>query len=454
MYFQFTGQPGHGKTVLAIERAMEMKAKADKLHAEDPVKHPLRELYVCNVRDFNHGAAHALPLSPEELKGWADHPDYLARIAEFKGSAAYLGAGGAKERDEVFQAFLETPEMQMLSNERINPAFENAIILVDEAYESGMFPRRPAGRFLPRHVERVAKHRHFGIDFIMVCQSPKKQIDDFLHDLIEEHYHIRRRFGLPFVHVKRWDRFEPNPDKAMPLTNTRRRYPKWVFKLYTSTKYDTSEKRVPWYYWAAIALVAWTAGSIYFAKDRIDNRIVGTPVGEAAAKNLGADGARATGATTGRSEGRRDRGSAQDYVASFTPRVPAQPWTASAYDALSVPGDPPRVFCMVAGPGGDAQGNSRELSCGCKTEQGTRYEIDFDTCATIARHGQYEPYLARRERGQQERPQEQAQQRQQARGNEVGGSVVNFKPGARAEIFPTSPNPYRSETYTGPTSTL
>ena len=56
MYYQYTGQPGHGKTVLAIEFALEMKAKADKLHAEDPAKHPLRELYVCNVRDFNYCA--------------------------------------------------------------------------------------------------------------------------------------------------------------------------------------------------------------------------------------------------------------------------------------------------------------------------------------------------------------------------------------------------------------
>jgi len=452
MYYQFTGQPGHGKTVLGIERALEMKAKADKLHAQDPDKHPLRELYVCNVRDFDHGAAHALPLSPEELKGWADHPDYLDRIAEFKDSPRYLGAGGVKEREEAFQFFMETSEMQTLANERINPAFENAIILVDEAYESGMFPRRPAGRFLPRHVERVAKHRHFGIDFIMICQSPKKQMDDFLHDLIEEHYHVRRRFGLPFVHMKRWDRFESNPDKAVPLTTTRRKYPKHVFKLYTSTKYDTSEKRVPWYYWAAGALALWVAYSLWFAKERFDNRLSGTNTPEAAAKGLGVDGARATGATTNRSEGRRDRGTQEQYVESFTPRVPGQPWSAAAYDGLSVPGEPPRVFCMVAGPGIDAQLNSRELSCGCKTEQGTTYEMDFDTCATIARHGQYEPFLASRKGdGYQEKgaPPVEAP----ARRSDNSTSVIGFTPGARADVFPRNPAATISG-YTGPTTTL
>ena len=80
MYYQFTGQPGHGKTVLAIEYALDMKAKADKLHAEDPAKHPLRELYVCNVRDFNHGAAGAISVTPAEIMAWCDHPDYLVKL--------------------------------------------------------------------------------------------------------------------------------------------------------------------------------------------------------------------------------------------------------------------------------------------------------------------------------------------------------------------------------------
>lgn len=403
MYYQYTGQPGHGKTVLAIEFALDMKAKADRLHAEDPTKHPVRELYVCNVRDFNHGAAGALELSPDEVKTWHE-----------------------------------------------NPAFDHAIILVDEAYEHGMFPRRPPGRPIPEHVQQVAKHRHRGIDFILVCQSPKKQQDDFLHDLIEEHYHIRRRYGLPFVHVKRWDRFEPNPEKALPLTTRKRGYPKHVFRLYTSTKYDTSEKRVPWFYWAAIALVVFVVGGGVYAAKRVDTRINESALegGKAAQRANGGLPTVAKPAPAAPTS----RGTAQEYVESFAPRVPGQPWSATAYDTLSAPGEPPRVFCMVAGPGVDAQGNSRELSCGCKTEQGTRYEIDFDTCATIARHGQYEPFLKPSGGGGQQQgaggsPQLQGPVKRSS------GQIIGYEAGKRGDVFPQNP-PQTISGYTPGTSTL
>ncbi|WP_182267811.1 zonular occludens toxin domain-containing protein [Stenotrophomonas maltophilia] len=349
MLYQYTGQPGHGKTVLAIESALEMKAKADKQHESDPKKHPLRELYVCNVRDFNHGACGALDLTPQELMNWHD-----------------------------------------------DARFDNAIILVDEAYEHGMFSRRPPGRPVPEHVKQVAKHRHRGIDFIMICQSPKKQMDDFLHDLIEEHYHIRRRFGLPFVHVKRWDKFEEKPDKAVPLTTKRRGYPKHVFKLYTSTKYDTSEKRVPWFYWAAIGIAVFTAFSFWQSYGQMRNRFFGSPEPqEEAAKRMRADGVPATAAKPAAQAASRpkDRGTTSDYVESLMPRIAAQPWSAPIYDAaLSVPAEPPRLFCMAAGEGTDAMGERQGESCTCVTEQGTRYTVTFDTCTMIARHGQYEPY--------------------------------------------------------------
>lgn len=395
MLYQFTGQPGHGKTVLALEFALDMKAKADRLHAEDPATHPYRELYVCNVRDFNHGAAFAVEATPDDIRGWADHPEFLRLVEEFQKSPDYYLLK-EKDRDAAMEAFLLRPDVAKLANECINPAFENAIILVDEAYEHRMFPRRPPGRPVPRHVERVAKHRHFGIDFIMVCQSPGKQMDDFLHDLIEEHYHVRRRFGLPLVNLKRWDRFEPRPDKAEPLTTTRRKYPKHIFRLYTSTKYDTSEKRVPWFYWAAAAVLIVTLAIGAYSANRVKERLDSAaqmPAADPVASRD--DGARATAAMGGGRGGvAAGRGTPEDYVATFTPRIPAQPWTAPAYDGvLSLPGEPPRLFCMVAGPGVDSRGDSRALSCGCITEQGTRYQLDFDTCATIARHGQYEPYL-------------------------------------------------------------
>lgn len=388
MYYQFTGQPGHGKTVLALAFALEMKAKADKLHAEDPSKHPHRELYVCNVRDFNAGKAGAIEITPQELISWCDHPAYLERRAALDAQAPHMSK---EERERAERELEESRE----STAMINPAFENAIVVVDEAYESSMFPKRPPGRAVPRHVARVAKHRHFGIDFVMVCQSPTRQMDDFLHDLIEEHYHIRRRFGLPLVHVKRWDRFERNPDKATPLTTTRRKYPTEIFKLYTSTKYDTSEKRVPWFYWACGALVVALLALVWYTSNRLDERFSERTAATADAARTGGNGA---GATVPTGQGGKTPDSEPmtptEYAKAHLPRFGAAPWTAPVYDGRPVTADP-QLYCMSSMPSPSEPG---EPSCRCLTEQGTRYELSQPECRTIARHGApYNPYRQKRE---------------------------------------------------------
>jgi hypothetical protein len=43
-----------------------------------------------------------------------------------------------------------------------------------------------------------------------VSQSLAKQVDEFVHDLIERHIHVCRRFGLPFAHLRIVDYFERN----------------------------------------------------------------------------------------------------------------------------------------------------------------------------------------------------------------------------------------------------
>lgn len=352
MYYQFTGQPGHGKTVLALDFAIEMKAKADKLHEEDPSKHPLRELYICNVRDFNAGRAGAIELPPEHVKEW-----------------------------------------------HLRPEFDNAIILVDEAYEHGMFAKRAPGMKVPEHVQQVAKHRHRGIDFVMICQSPTRQMDDFLHDLIEEHYHVRRRYGLPLVNLKRWDRFERRPDKAQALTVTRKGYPKHIFKLYTSTKYDTSEKRIPWFYWAIGVTLIVVVALVVYVKGRMEERF-GDPTEKAAKAALATGGPGDGASATARGPLGAFGGSAgaltlAEYESAQQPRNALKPWSAPLYDDRDAKANP-ELFCMSSGQGQGADGKFALPSCSCVTEQGTVYQLPIQQCHYVARWGQpYNPYTDR-----------------------------------------------------------
>lgn len=363
MFYQFTGQPGHGKSVLAIERVLTMVADHEKNQADAAAKGkpipPDRPLYVCNVRDFDHSTAGSIPLTPDELKLWHHDPN----------------APGDPTK--------------------INPAYENAIILVDECYEHGMFPKRAPGSKVPEHVQRVAKHRHWGIDFVMVCQSPKKQMDDFLHDLMEEHYHIRRRYGLPFVHVKRWDRFEPYPDKALPLTAARRSFPKHIFKLYTSTKYDTSERRVPWFYPAAAALLVALLIGTWYTVGSIREKFTPQPLdGKAKAEGTHTPSHASAGVGVGGQKGQAEEKwrSVTDYAKDHLPRFPTLPWTAPVFDSRSVTADP-QLYCMSSGQGVDGLGNMQDFSCTCLTEQGTTYTLSQAECRKLARSGpEYNPY--------------------------------------------------------------
>lgn len=361
MIFWYTGQPGHGKTLHALDHALTFRDQG-------------RLVYAGNVRGLKHDQARFLPITPAEFCDWMN--------------------------------FLP----------------DGAVCLIDEAYEAGMLPKRAPGSKVPLHVQELAKHRHRGIDFIFVSQSPAKQIDEFVHDLIERHVHVRRRFGLPFAHLRTFDRFERNPEKAKPLTLKRVKLPKRPMGLYESTVLDTTEKSIPWYYFAALALLVFIGWLSWTMMHRVTDQLttkVGTVTGvPATEKGTKDDGARATADAVPIKSNLRET----DYVAWLTPRIGGQPWTAPAYDSLDVPPSAPRLFCGLSQSGDDAQGEYRASSCTCITDQGTRHAMERKRCEMIARQGQYEPFRDEN-LGDRQRLDDSTQRRQMA--DREGGAGVS-----------------------------
>ncbi|WP_309261186.1 hypothetical protein [Lysobacter arvi] len=81
-----------------------------------------------------------------------------------------------------------------------------------------------------------------------------------------------------------------------------------------------------------------------------------------------------------------------DYAREHLPRFPSMPWTAPIFDDRQVTADP-QLVCAAAGAGEDVNGNWREASCTCLTEQGTTYDIPQGECMALARKGpRYNPY--------------------------------------------------------------
>jgi len=412
MLYWYTGQPGHGKTLNAIDRALRMKEEADKKHREDPSKYPHRELYVCNVRDFDYAKTGALEMTPEMFRAWADSPEYVHRRDAIEAQRA--NGELTKEQHAELRQQLESHECATME---CDPRYTNAIMLIDEAYEHQMLPKRPPSAALPRHVERIAKHRHHGLDIIGVCQSPDTQCDAFVRDLIEEHVHVRRMFGTSMVQLRIFDKFEAAAEKRTPLRS--KMVPllkgKKSVGTYKSTVFDTTERRIPWYYYAAGIGIPLGLVFIFYVFGGLGERLGGgthAPPAPTVTQSgaTAANGAHATVAAKSAASSM----TVEQYAARFTPRVSSQPWSAPAYDGLAVPAQPPRLFCMVSGAGEDAKGEQREAGCSCITDQGTRYRLDVTSCAIVATQGQYEPYRQNRIGDDYRMNAQQLQERHQA----------------------------------------
>lgn len=390
MIYWYTGQPGHGKTLHAIDRLLDFKDQG-------------RIVFACNIRQFDYARSGVLEMTPDQFCDW---PNFLP---------------------------------------------DGAVALVDEAYEHGMLPKRPPGSRVPNHVEQLAKHRHRGLDFIFVSQSPDKQCDQFVHDLIERHVHVRRRFGTKFVHLREFDRFESRPEKATPLVTRRKKLPSRPMGMYQSTELDTTERKIPWYYIALPVAAALGLFLMYYTFGNMGKRLGGEDVNASVQAANGAsprDGAQAT--ASGVAE-RSIPVSPAEYARKFIPRLPSEPWSAPAYDnALNLPTEAPRLFCMSSLDGMNAQGEYVEPTCSCLTEQGTNYELDQSTCRFVARRGQYEPYRDERNDRFVDGPTQLERGREQVAGRTSYSATV-VERGSRAQgTFPESPG-YTTTTATPPT---
>lgn len=318
----------------------------------------------------------------------------LEMALDFKEKGRVVFASGTPGLDYAKAGFLPLTDPKDWQN-----LPDNSVIFIDECYTA--FPNRAANSAPPPHVEALARHRHRGFDFVLVCQLGN-QIDPFLRGLVDQHTHVRRKFGFKVAVLKTWDHYEANPLKQ-DGSNTTWRHPKKVMdaQLYTSTTQDTTKRRLPWYFIAAplllgyVGYVFWkiSSGGLFGGDDPA------VPAAQAATLD-GATAAPAAGAPA--AAGYDKKMTTEEYIANLTPRVLSMPWSAPAFDGRKAMSEP-LVACMSTGAGEDALGGHREASCQCMTEQGTRYVMERKFCEQIARHGPvYNPFIRENSRDKRE----------------------------------------------------
>lgn len=300
-----TGQPGHGKTALALHLAMKLRDEGRLIYA-----HGIPSL------DYDKIGFKRL----DDPTKWQDLPD-------------------------------------------------GSVVVIDECYST--FPSRAPGKAVPDHVEKMATHRHRGFDFLLIAQQGL-QLDSFLRGLVEEHIHVRRKWGTKATKLKRWSQYQNNVQGHCADVDDWIR-PKHVFDYYTSTVMDTSKVHIPkWVRMLAIGLVV-LVGLVWLLKHRWEEKI--DTLQSQAHGAAAVDG----GGTTTAAGVRVSYATAKDYASALLPRIEKLPQSAPLYDGRPVQ-QVPQVVCMASGLDGSE-------SCTCLTQQGTKWNMSQSACRDLARNG-------------------------------------------------------------------
>ncbi|MBN7134758.1 hypothetical protein A7A76_08500 [Lysobacter enzymogenes] len=299
--------------------------------------------------------------------------------------------------DENLQAF---PWMEKMPEHRdwtLLP--DGSFVIYDEAHADGktkdlerygqLFPStgKPGESEDPR-IRSMSTHRHRGFDIVLITQWPTK-IHHQVRTQVGKHLHMNRAMGLQRAGVLTWTRAQLDPYDERQREKAEEEiwaYDKALYSRYKSATLHTAtyKFKVPRKAWQALSmlvvglLVAWLLWSFVFKPK--PSAKTDSPAPQAQAP-FGVGGAVSAKPLT-----------PSQYAKAHLPRFATMPWTAPVFDERKPVSDP-QLLCMSSKAGADVDGQRREASCTCLTEQGTRYDISVGECRRIARDGPvYNPY--------------------------------------------------------------
>lgn len=328
-----TGTPGSGKTAYAVKML-------DELVSGDP-----RPVFVMGIPDLQIPHEVAPPLSE-----WTRREP-------------------SKEDPSVTEALFNFPD--------------GALIIIDEC-QKVYRPRGTASK-VPDHVEALEKHRHSGLDFWLITQSPKL-IDMNVRQLVGKHIHLRSTWRGRKLYE--WpEATSTESTTALSQAATRPyRLPKSIYGKYKSASLHVKQtRRLPL---SVFVLVACLVGLVWLGSHIVD-RVGGAIAGEAAtqptpqerqpvARTIQA----ATGVVTDPFTAARASSAAGTSVEDYMPRLPQRPETAPLYDGIRTVRSMPTVAGCVAMRG----------TCRCFTSQATDAFLTDAQCRAWLASPPFDPW--------------------------------------------------------------
>lgn len=283
-----------------------------------------------------------------------------------------------------------------LTEEQIKNWFEflpeNSVLFVDEAQD--VWP--PIGqKDRPLLYSQLNKHRHRGIDIVLVTQEPML-IDSKIRPLVAVHYHyLKHPNYLPWIKKSRQFRFDgccqtpQNESNLKRADLVHRNHPTQYFGYYKSSSGTSRKTFASAKFYAAVLFILIAIPFLYFSI----NSLIPTDDGAISPIPPPEDKTPTKIPTVDSVLTSLDSSSFSNPSAYISPH-PSMPWAASIYSEAYEVKHVPEIACnYFIYYDSDKKINYEQSICDCFTQQRTRVHVDFDTCVNISDNGIFQPHL-------------------------------------------------------------
>jgi len=250
-----------------------------------------------------------------------------------------------------------------------------SLIVYDEFQK--VWPMVPNGTPVPPDIQSLDTHRHLGVDFILITQSPNNY-NRHIQGLVGRHLHVRRMGNLGLTIVYEWDHCSRQLMYSKSISKAPWRYDKSIFKLYKSAELHTkTPRRIPTLAFVVIAALAGAAyliptfaGRLAEYTETVTQTIEQNPI---------------TGNTP--TETTETTPSDDFDFLAYIPRLSHQPNSAPAFDELRRVVNMPRIAGCI----------SSSSRCICFTDQTTNAGLSTEECRTWMDNRPFDPYTDQRQ---------------------------------------------------------
>lgn len=259
---------------------------------------------------------------------------------------------------------------------------DGSIIVVDEVQRIWR-PRGPSVK-VPPEIAAMETHRHRGIDFYVLTQSPRL-MDSNIRGLVGRHVHLRD-VGMLGRWWYEWPECADTCSASWKQAPLKKhfRLSKAALALYTSASIHIKPIRsMPWMLVVLVLAVVVGAAVAYRSYRIIDDRMHPVKPGHAVSGVVGG------GVVAGAVAAVAGAVAAGYDTTQFIARLSTNPESAPAFDALRAVVAVPLVI------GGICVGET----CRCFTQQNTLVSMSNDDCRKLVNQPRFNPYLVAESRG-------------------------------------------------------